>query len=262
MNKKQLFLSALLLTGSFCSFADTPATDKTLATVNGVAITKAELDNFMSKLKQPVAQERALQELVNVELLVQEAKNQKMLEDKNLMLELKRTRSALIAAHFLQQQLLNMNLTEDTLKARYQKDYVDGKKVQEYNANHILLKTEEEAKDVIKQLDNGDAFTELAKKLSTGPSGKNGGALGWFKSSDMVAPFSKAAMELEVGKYSKQPVKTQFGWHVIMLNDSRDIDPPTFESVKQQISSAIAGEKISAIMAKLKDAATIEMSTK
>ncbi len=261
MKKRILILSALVLSYSALNFADdtavaTPAS--TIVTVNGVAITDHEVKHFISKLAKPVPPGKALQEIINIELLVQTAKDKGMMKDEELVFELKRSASGLIASHFLQQQIMKMNITMDDLKARYQKDYIDGDQAKEYNANHILVKTEQEAKDIISKLDNAEVFTELAKTLSTGPSGKNGGALGWFKSADMVPPFSQAAMSLAKGQYSKNPVKTQFGWHVIYLNDSRKLDPPTFDSVSKKISSAMASEEINNIMKKLHASARIE----
>ena len=258
MKKLFIYPALLLLTLGVAHADGTAAASKTLATVNGVAITQKDVDHFTSKLSQPVAQERALQEMINVELLSQAAKKAGMLENEALKLELKRVTTGLIASHYLQQALLDLDISEQDLKDRYQKEYVEGKTAdQEYNANHILLKTREEAEDIIKKLDAGADFTELAKQFSTGPSGANGGALGWFKAGDMVKPFSVAAQALKPGEYSKQPVETEFGWHVIKLNDQRAIAPPSFESVQQNLATAIAAEEISRIMKQLHDSANI-----
>ncbi len=255
--KKLLLCSALLLMPLAASHAAEQAPAKTLATVNGVAITDQEVKHFTSKLTQPVAQARALQEMINVELLSQAARKEGLVDDPALQLEIKRVTTGLIASHYLQQALLNLDIAEKDLKERYQKEYVDGKTGNEYNANHILLKTEQEAKDIIKQLDGGADFAELAKQHSTGPSGANGGALGWFKPGDMVAPFSQAAQALKPGEYSKHPVQTEFGWHVIKLNETRPIQPPSFESVQQKLATAVAAEAINRIMKNLHDSAEI-----
>ena len=258
MKKRILILSALALSYSAFSFAEsTVDVSKPIATINGVGVSEAELNYFISKLSQKVPAERALQEIINVELLVQAAKNEGLMKNDELVLEIKRSTSGLIATHYLQQQLLKLEVTIEDLKARYNKDYVEANQAKEYNANHILVKTEEEATDIIQKLDGGAVFTELAKTLSTGPSGKSGGALGWFKSSDMVPPFSAATMKLELKQYTKQPVKSQFGWHIIYLNDTRATEPPAFESVSKELSSKIAGEEISKIMQQLHESATI-----
>ena len=173
MNKFKLLLSTLALTYSVFSFADkAPSEVTSIATVNGVTITQSEVKYFMSKLKTQVPLERVIQEMINVELLVQAAKNKGMMKDESLELEIKRSVSGIIASHYLQQQLLEMDITLEDLKARYKKEYVDGNQAKELNANHILLKTEDEAKDVIQKLDSGSDFTELAKSFPLAPAVK------------------------------------------------------------------------------------------
>ena len=240
--------------------ADEKSDNPVLARVNGVAISVDEVRHFIQSQEGQLAPDRALQEMINVELVVQAARNEGLMNDDILQLEIKRNTSGLIASHYLQTFLSRLEISEEDLKARYQKDYVQGSQELEYNANHILLETETEARDVIKQLDQGAVFSELAKTLSTGPSGKNGGALGWFKSGDMVAPFSEAATQLKAGEYSKQPVQTQFGWHVILLNETRQQPIPEFESVRQKLSTAIAADSISAKIRALQEAAKIDFN--
>lgn len=255
--KKILFCATVLLLPVSHSFAAANNSDKVLATVNGVTITEPEVKHFMSKLARPVPEAQALQEMINVELLSQQAKKEGMLKNPDLQLEIKRTTTGLIASEYLQKTLQNIDITEDDLKQRYKKEYLDGAAAKEYNANHILLKTEQEAKDIIKQLDAGANFEDLAKKLSIGPSGKNGGALGWFKSGDMVGAFSTAAQALKPGEYSKTPVKTQFGWHVIKLNKTRPIEPPAFKDVEKKLTTQFAAEKVNKLMQQLHDSANI-----
>jgi peptidyl-prolyl cis-trans isomerase C len=255
---KKLFLYAALLLISFnASSADNKPENKILATVNGTPITGQEVQHFTSKLSQPVGQARALQEMINVELLSQAAKKEGMLDDEAFKLELKRVTTGLIASHYLQQTLLKLDISEQDLKKRYEEEYVNNKTGLEYNANHILLKTQQEAEDIIKQLNEGADFAELAKKHSTGPSGSKGGALGWFKAGDMVETFSKAAQALKPGEYTRHPIETEFGWHVIKLNETRPIAPPAFESVQQNLATAIAAEEINRVMKSLHDSADI-----
>lgn len=231
-----------------------------LVTVNGVPITQEEVQHFITKQGKPIAPEDALRELINVELISQTAINENIMQEKSLELELKRIKSALIASTYLQKHLQNLEISEEDINARYKADYLESNESTEYNANHILVKTQSEAMDIIQQLDTGAEFTELAKKLSTGPSGKKGGELGWFSPSDMVAPFSKATTELSAGKYSKEPVQTQFGWHVIKLNETRKADAPTLASVRQQLTTSIAADSIKNILKVLHDGAKIEFN--
>ena len=122
---------------------------------------------------------------------------------------------------------------------------------QQYKARHILVDTQSKAIELIEQLKSGADFVELAKANSTGPSGPNGGDLGWFPPDQMVAPFSAAVSELEdgkfteepVGEYSSEPVQTQFGWHVILREDSRANEPPTLESVRQMVKQRVEARK-------------------
>lgn len=264
MNSTKQFLVALTV---LLSLAQLPAQadeaqvenqNPVMATVNGVPITADEVRHFLSKQSQPLAPEDAMRELINVELLNQAAKNEKLLENPTLQLEIKRLTSAVIASTYLQNHLNELEITDEQVEARYQKEYVDGDQASEYNANHILVKTEDEAKDIIKKLDDGGDFAELAKELSTGPSGKSGGALGWFKSEDMVTPFSEATMQLEKGQHSKTPVQTQFGWHVIKLNDTRKSEPPALDDVRKSLATGIAADSLKAKLEELHDAAKIE----
>ncbi len=127
-------------------------------------------------------------------------------------------------------------ISEEQLRADYQEQYVDKPK-QEYKARHILLKTEEDALAVIKELEGGADFAELAKEKSTGPSASNGGDLGWFSRDAMVKPFGDAVAGMEVGSFGKTPVQTQFGFHVILSEGSRVAPPPDFESVKAGLTT-------------------------
>ena len=255
---KYLSIGLLLLMPIFSVADETADQDKTVVTVNGVAITQQEVVHFMAQKQQPTPPRNAIQEMINVELLVQDARNQGIMQDQQLLMEIKRNESALIASQHLQNILQQLEITEQQLQERYQQEYAEGDKNPEYNASHILVETEQQARAIIEQLDQGAGFSELAKSESIGPSGKNGGALGWFNPGDMVAAFSEAAQKLEPGQYSKQPVQTQFGWHVILLNDTRIAEPPAFESVQQQLRTAIAAEHISKHIESLQDKADIK----
>ena len=129
--------------------------------------------------------------------------------------------------------------SEDKLQAYYDARYQSVDLGREYNASHILVESEEEAKDLIVKLSDGADFAGLAQEFSTGPSGPNGGSLGWFGQGRMVAPFEQAVMSLTVGEVSPLPVQTQFGWHVIILNDMRAVQAPAFEEVSGEIAAEL-----------------------
>ena len=129
--------------------------------------------------------------------------------------------------------------SEDKLHAYYDATYQSADLGREYNASHILVESEEEAKDLLVKLSDGADFAALAQEFSTGPSGPNGGSLGWFGQGRMVAPFEQAVMSLTVGEVSPLPVQTQFGWHVIILNDMRAVQAPAFEEVSGEIAAEL-----------------------
>jgi peptidyl-prolyl cis-trans isomerase C len=123
-------------------------------------------------------------------------------------------------------------------------EQLEGSSPMEFKARHILVESQGEANDLIAQLDDGADFAELAKEKSTGPSGPSGGDLGWFPPDRMVPSFSAAVQGLDNGAYTKEPVQTQFGWHVILREDSRESVPPPFESVRDALKQQVEGQKL------------------
>ena len=124
-------------------------------------------------------------------------------------------------------------------------------------ARHILVETEDEAKALIVALDGGADFAELAKEKSTGPSGPNGGELGWFGLGMMVAPFEEAVLDMEAGQISA-PVQTQFGWHVLTLNEKRNKPAPALEVVMGEIMQVLQSEALEAVISGLHENASVE----
>lgn len=136
-------------------------------------------------------------------------------------------------------------VTEDAIKTAYDAFVADTPPGQEFNASHILVETEDEAIAIKAELDAGADFPGLAREKSTGPSGPNGGSLGWFGKGMMVKPFEDTVLTLEVGEISN-PVETQFGWHVLILNDMRDIAAPTLDEVRGQLAETLRTEAVEA----------------
>lgn len=136
------------------------------------------------------------------------------------------------------QGVLGLPIDEDELQAAYQEQFADVDPVTEYNAAHILVETEDEANDVLKRLDEGADFAELAKEVSTGPSGRNGGDLGWFGPGVMVPEFFDAAAALAVDEVSP-PVQTQFGWHVIKMIETRSREIPALDDVRAELEEEL-----------------------
>lgn len=238
------------------------AGNKPLVSVNGTLLTTKDLDAFMNAMSasrgQPMPQQEALNTLIDRELLYQEAVAKGMDKKPEVMQDLNDQRRSMLANVAITEMLRAKPATEQELRKVYQERVLD-KKLNEYKARHILVKTEGEAKDIIAQLDKGADFSALAKakSIDTG-SGAKGGDLGWFSPSQMVPEFSKATAELQKGKYTKTPVKSQFGWHVILLDDTRPVKPPTFDELKTRLEGVVQSERVSAYVSSLRQKAKIE----
>lgn len=153
--------------------------------------------------------------------------------------------------------LTNDLVTEEAIQAAYDARFNDFAGEDEFDASHILVESEEEAKALKAQLDDGADFAELARENSTGPSGPNGGALGWFGKGQMVPEFEAAVIALEKGQVS-DPVQTQFGWHLVKLNDKRKTEAPELDAVRDELAQTIQQDAIQARIDELTQQAQIE----
>jgi len=158
----------------------------------------------------------------------------------------------------LLERQINEQITETALREAYDKMIADAVTAEQINARHILVESEADAKQVIEELNGGADFAELAKTKSTGPSGPKGGDLGYFEKGQMVPEFSEAAFALKIGEFTKEPVKTQFGWHVIKLEDRRTAEPPSFEASQDQLKAQLSQQIGSVYIKGLRETATIE----
>jgi len=177
----------------------------------------------------------------------------------DITVHLEEARQALLTQADVQNFIKSNPVTDAEIKAEYDSK-VGGSNATEYKARHILVKTEDEAKKIIAELDKGGDFATLANKNSLdAKESKNGGDLGWFVASQMVEPFSKAVIALEKGKYTKAPVQTQFGWHVILREDSRAQTPPPLEAVKEQLTPFLQRQKVQNYIETLRKQAKVEI---
>ncbi len=238
-------------------------TSAVLATVNGSPITEAVLALYQEQIQarrpgNPAGQDRKaiLEEVINLELARQGGEQQGLDKDTRIQLQIDQQRRAVIASAAIKHALESNPVTDAEMQKIYQEQVPSGP---EYKARHILVKEQDEAKKLIVELDQGADFSELAKEHSTGPSGKTGGELGWFGPNQMVAPFSAAVAGLEKGAYTKEPVQTQFGWHVIILDDTRESSPPPFEQLKPQLQAFVQKQRVQAYIDGLRRSATIEI---
>lgn len=238
-----------MLGGSVLSVAAQEGTDKIVATVNGVAITERELALAEVELLQQFAQVPAdrrratiLNALIDIKLLAQAADEAGLDDDPGFKARMSLTRDRTLHNSYFQTNALEA-ITDEEIKERYDIEIKNFPTEPEISARHILVETEEAAKELIAELDDGADFVELAKTKSTGPSGPSGGDLGYFGKGRMVPEFETAAFALEKGAYTKEPVQSQFGWHVILKEDERDSIPPSLEDVSDQVRQALAREK-------------------
>ena len=243
----------------------TPAVKKedAVAVVNGQYISKATLKTLEDEIAQrshgqTFPKEKLIEELIQRELLVQDALNKKLDQSPEVLEQIELAKRSLLSQAALKDFLQSHPVTDEEIKAEYE-EKVGGDNSLEFKARHILVKTEDEAKKLIAELDKGGNFEELAKKHSTGPSGPKGGDLGWFIASQMVAPFSEAVIALENGKYTTEPVETQFGWHVILREDARPQTVPPLAAVKEQLLPFLQRQKIQNMLETLRSQAKAEI---
>jgi peptidyl-prolyl cis-trans isomerase C len=234
--------------------------DKVLATINGTSLTAGDIERYRERRpEQEGTQAELLQELINIELLVQDAERSKLDAGEEFKLEMEMTRRAMLAQFAVRNQVDGHPVTEEQMRKVYDEQVGQSAGKTEYHARHILLANEADAKKVIADLDAGGDFVALAKERSTGPSGPQGGDLGFFEPGQMVPEFSQAAIALEPGTYTKTPVKTQFGWHVILLEETRKIEGPSFEQVKPQIENMLQSMQVREYLEGLRSKAEIEV---
>ena len=216
--------------------------DVVVATVNGEEIKMGHVVMVYDTLPQqykslPAEQvfQGIVEQIIQQTVLAQAAANP---NSKYIEFAVDNERRILTASQMID-EITTEATSEDKLHAYYDATYQSADLGREYNASHILVESEEEAKDLIFKLSDGADFAALAQEFSTGPSGPNGGALGWFGQGQMVAPFEQAVMSLTLGEVSPLPVQTQFGWHVIILNDMRAVQAPAFEEVSGEIAAEL-----------------------
>jgi peptidyl-prolyl cis-trans isomerase C len=256
-------MTALLAFSNTASAAD--AKDPVVATINGVGITKSELalaegniDPQLSQLPPEQKELAALTAIVDAKVIAAKAKDEKLDETADFKQRLSFIVDRELHNAYFKKHIVDA-VTDAEIKARYDAEIAKMPKLEEVHARHILVKTEDEAKAIIKELDAGKNFAELAKLKSTDPNKSDGGDLGYFKKGQMVPEFEAAAFKLEKGKYSETPIKTQFGYHVILVEDKRIAPPPSFDQVKDQVKQVVMRDKYMALLASSKAAAKIEV---
>lgn len=194
---------------------------------------------------------RIINELINKHLITKRAYNEKLDLDQNVLNLIQKNKDSILAKYWLNNYIKN-ETSEENIKDFYNEYVKSFKEYTEVNASHILVKTKKEAVSIINKLKNKSQFSELAKTFSVGPSGKNGGNLGWFGPGQMVKEFEKAAFLIEKGNISQKPVKTKFGFHVIKVNDIRNAKPKKLYEIKKNIIEKITKVSLSNLENKIR----------
>ncbi|QRI62760.1 peptidylprolyl isomerase [Shinella sp. PSBB067] len=245
--------------------AQDAAADPVVAKVGAVEIHESELKLGMAGLDPQLAnlpedQKRvaALSSIIDVKLLAADADKEGLQDTDDFKQRLAFLTDRELHNAYFKKHVVDA-VTPEEVKARYDKEVAAIEPQDEIRARHILVKTEEEAKAVIKDLDAGKDFVEIAKEKSTDPNKSEGGDLGYFAKGRMVPEFEAAAFALEKGAYSKEPVKTQFGYHVIKVEDKRKQQPPALDQVEPQVRQLVMRDKYLELLEKAKAAAPVDI---
>jgi peptidyl-prolyl cis-trans isomerase C len=258
------FVSIILFLAVLAPLAPAWAQGAPVAKVNGVTIPQSRLDAIMKDLAAqgrpdtPETREAIKQELITREIVAQEAMKKGLHKKPDVVLMLDVQRQAIIYSAYLQDYVKTHPISEDDMKKEYEKVKA-GSSGKEYKARHILVESEDEAKQVIAQLKKGGSFDRLAADKSKDQGSKaRGGDLDWGPSGRYVPAFGAALSKLKKGETTEAPVQTQFGWHVIRLDDERALKFPSYEEVKPQIQQEMRQQQINKAISELRARAKVE----
>lgn len=265
--KTMLIRTSLFTSAAFALCLALPASaetaDTVVATINGTDITlghmivvRASLPDQYRQLPDDVLFSGILDQLIQQTVLAQVLGDE---TPKRVRIALENERRSLLAAERID-SVLGERISPERLQTAYDAKYGGMTEDREFNASHILVATEDEAKALVTTLEAGADFAELAKEKSTGPSGPRGGELGWFGTGAMVPAFEQAVIGMEKDAISA-PIQTQFGWHVIKLNDVRDKKAPALEEVKEELERELANQLVETYIKELTEEAVISRIT-
>ena len=239
------------------------AEEKSAAMVNGISIPQARIDlrvkaaTAQGQADSPELRKAIREDMINLEVMTQEAKKLGLDKNNDVVQQMELAKQSVLVGSFVQDYAKKHPISEDQLQQEYDKLTAKlGNK--EFNARHILVATEAEAKAIIAQLGKKAKFEKLAEKSKDAGSAQQGGSLGWAVPGNFVPPFANALLNLKKGEYTKEPVESQFGWHVIKLDDVRDLKVPPFEELKPQLQQRLQQQSIQKMISDLKAAAKIE----
>ena len=240
------------------TFATAPVFAQTVATVNGIEISTIMFEQYLqTRIQKPVAEataeerENVLIEMKDIYLLTTLPRADELAEDETIKAQVELQYRAILAQAVVGDWLESNPATEEEIQEAYDSQTLLAPDLQ-FKARHILVETQGTAIELITQLDAGADFAELATEHSTGPSSTSGGDLGWFSPNQMVAPFSDAVARLQNGTYTKTPVQTDFGWHVILREESRNNEPPPLDSVRDVVKQNVEQQKFQTFLEDLR----------
>ena len=237
--------------------------EQVVAAVNGRPITGAMVELYAEARSQqhptgqPPQRDALVQELINMELLAQEGERAGLLDDAELASALYLQRANLLAAAMIERTGAG-GPSEAQVKARYDERYPDGE-ITEYRTRQILVPERKTAEDLIARLDAGADFAELAREHSRGPAAARGGALDWFRAADVLPEVAAAVAALKPGTYTAAPAQTTYGWHVLLLEDVRQVSAPALQETAPQIRAALVTEALEHHLEELRAKAEVEV---
>lgn len=264
-----LLITSVAILGVGCtqndqaSSADSGLGPTNVATVNGQPIPESVFRVYaLSTLRKnaeqltPEEREALVDDLIGVTVLVEQARKEGLTSSRALAAQVELSRMQLVARAMANDYLTKNPVSDADLQVIYEEN-LPRLASQQYKARHILLETEAEANTVIEQLRSGSDFVALATERSSGPTGPNGGDLGWFTADSMVQPIRDAIRTMDIGAYSSAPVKTDFGYHVLLLEDMRAQEPPSLESLRADLTSAAERKKVENYLLQLRESADV-----
>ena len=257
---------AMMAQAGLAAAAEEAPEDPVVAVVNGADILQSEVLEAASRLPAEYQSQLAvifpalIERLIDMKVIALAAAGDGLADDEEVLARIERRKEEIMRDVYLE-RLVADAVTDESLEAAYQEYLEENPPKVEVKARHILLESEEDAAGVIAELDGGADFAVLAKERSTGPSSASGGDLGYFTKDQMVEPFAEAAFALEPDRYTSAPVQTQFGWHVILVEDRRTSEALPREEVEVELTNSINREAVRKRVEALRAEAEIEVVT-
>jgi peptidyl-prolyl cis-trans isomerase C len=240
------------------------SSDPLVAKVDGVGITRADLEGFKAQLPPFVRQQptealypKLVNRLIDNKLMLIKAKAEGIENDEDVRRQITEAQNSIVTQAWIRRQV-DKKLTDDLLKQSYQDEIKGYKPEEQVRARHILVASKDEADKLLARVNKGEDFAALAKEASKDGSAADGGDLGFFSHDQMVKPFAEAAFALKQGEVSKAPVQTQFGWHLIKVEGRKQSEAPSFEDSKEELKQKLSGEAVQAVLEDLRKNAKIE----